>query len=155
MPNESKTPRTDAEVVDAGWIIASHSDGQFVRLKDYNDLRSQLTDCQKANVRLTDLVRYQRAELHQTGLISDDEYAALCAVPDSPARLEGYDKLKSELDEALEVVRDCIEEVKKQVRAQTPTGFTGNMMSEFTSNIIDQLNSLKRADQLLAKFKKV
>src|SRR5688500_5811187 len=46
------------------------------------------------NQRLFDLVRYQRGELHEAGLITDDEYAWLAAGVDGsqPARrLEDYD----------------------------------------------------------------
>jgi len=56
--------------------------------------------CMEAeNQRLMDLVRYQRSELHEAGLISNEEYAALVADSDSGqrvARLEGYDKLRKE-----------------------------------------------------------
>ncbi|MEO6324787.1 MAG: hypothetical protein ABIT01_05875 [Thermoanaerobaculia bacterium] len=41
-------------------------------------------------VRLLDLVRYQRAELHEQGLISDTKYAELLRIKGSPARLEKY-----------------------------------------------------------------
>lgn len=60
------------------------------------------------NVRLFDLVRYMRAELHEENLISDEEYAWLCAEASmanspkggspSPRRLEDYDGIKQELE---------------------------------------------------------
>jgi hypothetical protein len=40
--------------------------------------------------RLWDLVRYQRHELHQAGLITDDEFAELTEDIASIARLEYY-----------------------------------------------------------------
>lgn len=58
------------------------------------------------NTRLFDLVRYSRATLHQDGLITDDEYAWLCAAPmatsenggsPSARRLEDYDELRAEI----------------------------------------------------------
>ena len=48
----------------------------------------------KAAERNADLVRHQRSELHDAGLITDEEYAALVADSQSGqrvARLEGYD----------------------------------------------------------------
>lgn len=59
------------------------------------------------HVRLFDLVRYMRAELHDKDLITDEEYAWLCAEATmandpkggspSPRRLEDYDKLRADL----------------------------------------------------------
>ncbi len=51
--------------------------------------------------RLTDLVRYQRGPLHDTGLISDEEYAVLAGDHAAVARLEGYDALRSDLTRLL------------------------------------------------------
>jgi hypothetical protein len=50
--------------------------------------------------RLTDLVRYQRGPLHDTGLISDEEYAVLAGDHAAVARLEGYDALRAALTAA-------------------------------------------------------
>lgn len=53
--------------------------------------------------RLMDLVRHQRHELHEEGLISDEEFAALVADSDGGkrvARLESYDEVKAQLLEA-------------------------------------------------------
>jgi len=59
------------------------------------------------HVRLFDLVRYSRSSLHKDGLITDEEYAWLCADAPmatspsggspSPRRLEDYDKLRRDL----------------------------------------------------------
>ena len=72
-------------------------------------MRAELEASEKERQRLFDLVRYQRAELHEAGLISDDEYFALASSPQSKecvARLEGYDAMKAQL-----------ESVKKQLAA--------------------------------------
>jgi transposase len=50
------------------------------------------------NTRLFDLVRYSRAELHESGLITDEEYVMLASDSASVERLEDYDKLRAKLD---------------------------------------------------------
>jgi hypothetical protein len=58
------------------------------------------------HLRLFDLVRFMRAELHQADLITDEEYAWLCmeapmnqgAGSPSPRRLEDYDELRAKLN---------------------------------------------------------
>lgn len=72
--------------------------GDLMRLGKENEaLRAQ-------RQRLFDLVRYQRAELHQAGLLSDDEYAEICESgatgtdAGSVARLETYDELRREVE---------------------------------------------------------
>lgn len=48
--------------------------------------------------RLYDLVRYQRAELHEAGLITDEEYGAMMSDKGaSRKRLETYDNLRTAL----------------------------------------------------------
>jgi hypothetical protein len=55
------------------------------------------------NVRLFDLVRYMRSELHEADLITDQEYGWLCAEAPmakgqgspSPRRLEDYDEIRA------------------------------------------------------------
>ena len=57
------------------------------------------------NVRLFDLVRYMRSELHEAELITDEEYAWLLSEAPmargkgspSPRRLEDYDEIRTEL----------------------------------------------------------
>jgi hypothetical protein len=50
------------------------------------------------DLRLHDLIRHQRGPLHDAGLITDAEYAALAADHGAVARLEGYDALRAEND---------------------------------------------------------
>jgi hypothetical protein len=57
------------------------------------------------NVRLFDLVRFMRSELHEADLITDREYGWLCAEAPmakgqgspSPRRLEDYDEIRSKM----------------------------------------------------------
>ncbi len=70
------------------------------------------------HVRLFDLVRYHRSELHQTGLITDDEYDWLmrgCPMSrapgggsPSPRRLEDYDRLRVRLQNVETNLRNLI-----------------------------------------------
>lgn len=62
--------------------------------------------------RMFDLVRYQRAELHQSDLITDEEYAMLCQegatgeMKGSVQRLETYDQLQTKCAELQERVME-------------------------------------------------
>ena len=57
------------------------------------------------NVRLFDLVRFMRSELHEAELITDQEYGWLCAEAPmakgqgspSPRRLEDYDEIRAKM----------------------------------------------------------
>lgn len=51
----------------------------------------------KCDERLLDLVRYQRQELHQAELITDEEYIQLLQEEGSRKRLESYDELRERL----------------------------------------------------------
>lgn len=65
----------------------------------------------KTNKRLFDLVRYQRSELLEAGLITEDEYLYILSDAPlakgggspSPRRLEDYDQVKASYMEALEL----------------------------------------------------
>lgn len=54
------------------------------------------------NLRLFDLVRHQRSELHQAGLITDEEYTYLVGQGNtSVKRLESYDHMRAKLAEII------------------------------------------------------
>lgn len=108
----SERPKTSAS--DRPAEVQPLSAGQ--RDPNYDDemkaAREELAELKKGakintHVRLFDLVRYQRAELHEAGLITDAEYAWLCAeapMSKSPKggspsrqRLEDYDELRAKL----------------------------------------------------------
>jgi len=57
----------------------------------------QVDRLREENLRLLDLVRYQRSELHEAGLITDEEYASLASEKGSVSRLESYDTLRDRL----------------------------------------------------------
>ncbi len=65
---------------------------------DLAALVAEVRRLQDDNTRLTDLVRYQRGDLHTASLITDAEYADLAGLTGSPARMEGYDALRGELE---------------------------------------------------------
>jgi hypothetical protein len=51
------------------------------------------------NQRLRDLIRYCRHELHDEGLITDEEFAALVEVgSESARRLESYDAMRDQIE---------------------------------------------------------
>jgi hypothetical protein len=65
------------------------------------------------HVRMFDLVRYCRANLHEDGLITDKEYAWLCSAPmatspdggsPSARRLEDYDQFQARIKQLEELV---------------------------------------------------
>lgn len=83
------------------WEAEAQRDGA---LKERNEARSKQPI--NTHIRLRDLVRYARAELHQSDLITDQEYADLCIGTNadrkfsgspSPRRLEDYDDMRKEL----------------------------------------------------------
>lgn len=81
-------------------------DGEFeklvehlsVCLQDRTHLRDLYAELKSQQQRLIDLVRYQRQELHEAGLINDAEYAWLLEDAGSVGRLETYDKVRAERD---------------------------------------------------------
>lgn len=72
------------------------------------------------NVRLFDLVRFMRSELHDANLITDQEYGWLCAEAPmakgqgspSPRRLEDYDEVKAthaaEVSKLRAALKNCL-----------------------------------------------
>lgn len=71
-------------------------------------LERELNEAKKETERLFDLVRYQRAELHQENLISDDEYVALLADSESKKRLETYDDMRQQLTTAKDLIEKLV-----------------------------------------------
>lgn len=76
----------------------------------------RVKEVEKERERLFDLVRYQRAELHQAELISDGEYTSLLADYSSKARLETYDDMRKQLSILRTEYRNALEEIKKLQR---------------------------------------
>lgn len=76
----------------------------------------ELAEAERTAVRLermSDLVRYKRAELHNDGLISDEEYAEIVQDHAAVARLEGYDAIKGELEGARKRIAELEEFIKR------------------------------------------
>jgi hypothetical protein len=64
---------------------------------------------EQANQRLPDLVRHQRGALHEAGLITDAEYAALASDHGAVARLEGYDAAREQANQRAEQAEQMAE----------------------------------------------
>lgn len=78
------------------------------------------------NVRLFDLVRYMRSELHEAGLITDQEYDWLCSSPmacspkggsPSSERLEDYDEIRAKMI-AVAAERDSLRRENEELKAR-------------------------------------
>jgi hypothetical protein len=84
------------------------------------------TDAKGEVERLRDLVRHQRAELHEVDLISDEEYAALAMMgKDSVARLESYDAMRrqiADLTTQLTALREAAEGEWKPIETSPKNG---------------------------------
>jgi hypothetical protein len=120
---EIPTPRTDAIETNIGsescrsrWIV----DSDFARQLERENaaMREQIKNSAiNTNVRLFDLVRYMRSELHEAELITDEEYAWLCGGCEmanstkggspSPRRLEDYDAMREAIKEARRVIENA------------------------------------------------
>lgn len=113
---ETPTPRTDDYSFECS-VTRQMSDGLALKkMVDFaRQLERELTEALACLVRYRDLVRYQRAELHEAGLITDEEYTALLSDDKAVARLESYDQLQSRLTALERVAKDmafAIEEIK-------------------------------------------
>ena len=109
----------DVKAALAGGVAHSRSRLELA-LTRYQKRYNKLTLCPempsiKTDVRLFDLVRYMRSELHQANLITDAEFAWLLqANPGEPSqdgspsreRLESYDELRARLEEAESRLKD-------------------------------------------------
>ena len=97
------------------------------------------------NVRLFDLVRYMRSELHKAELITDDEYFWLCAEAPmakgdgspSPRRLEDYDEIRAKMKR--------MEGALKSIKAHDGPGFPHGTCANIASDALASENT-ERAD---------
>lgn len=114
------------------------------------ELRQRLANLEKpainTNVRLFDLVRFMRAELHEAQLITDDEYTWLSADSPmasngpgggspSPRRLEDYDELRQRL-----------EAVTAKVEEQTQ--YTGTVCDKLAEAASERDEALQRVEAM-------
>lgn len=126
------TPETD-DIFDAyarcacGTACVRAKMQQIERERD--EAREQIASCAiNTNVRLFDLVRYMRSELHQASLITDEEYSWLCngcemanspqGGSPSPRRLEDYDVMSEQLEAMREAIREAHEAFKNVMELQ-------------------------------------
>lgn len=117
----------------AAWHAAFGTTQLSHAIAERDQLRAEverLTKKQPINthVRLFDLVRFMRTELHAADLITNDEYAWLCqhtfpgdpkAGSPSPRRLEDYDDLRAQLAAARPI--EIVENVAGNIERFTPT----------------------------------
>ena len=80
---------------------------------------------QELNQRVHDLVRFMRQELHQEGLITDEEYAVLAQDHGAVVRLEDYDAV--------------VQKAKEAAASKRPSGLVQVLINE----IVDLNKSLK------------
>ena len=76
---------------DKGYHVGCNCAACGYRRAKIMDAAPELIAAARENQRLRDLVRHQRMELHEAGLISDEEYAEIAADHGAVARLEAYD----------------------------------------------------------------
>lgn len=99
--------------------------------------------------RLFDLVRHQRAELHEADLISDEEYAALATATGSVDRLHKYDDMRERI---IALERNAIEQTATilRIRQEAQTLFDANQAANaHIGAIADECKKFKeRADAL-------
>jgi hypothetical protein len=68
------------------------------------------------NQQIHDLVRFMRTELHQEGLITDEEYVALAGDNSATQRLEDYDRV--------------VQRAKEAAASKRPSGLVHALISE-------------------------
>lgn len=107
--------------------------------RERDEVREQIASCAiNTNVRLFDLVRYMRSELHQASLITDEEYSWLCngcemasspqSGSPSPRRLEDYDVMSEQLEAMREAIKEACEALKAISRSTDYAGDHGSAM---------------------------
>ncbi len=92
------------------------------------------------SVRLFDLVRFMRSELHQANLITDEEYAWLCMEAPlaqspvggspSPRRLEDYDQLRIRMSE-IEADKARLDWLMEMAQWHTPLSMVHGEVREY------------------------
>lgn len=95
-------------------------------MKKHTPVKVTAASAINTHVRLFDLVRYMRQELHAADLINDEEYSWLCLESDmarsskggspSPRRLEDYDELRKRSDLAFAACRSIRFATEQAVR---------------------------------------
>jgi len=113
-------------------------------------LERELAEANKQLERYHDLVRYQRAELHQADLISDEEYGKLLSDSKSVARLENYDDVATDRDRWRKMAADAvlglcrlIDETDGDVpHKPQPCGVLGHPLCRY-HEIISRFNAMK------------
>lgn len=93
------------------------------------------------SVRLFDLVRYMRSELHEAGLITDREYGWLCSEAPmakgqgspSPRRLEDYDEIRAKMKR--------MESALKSIAAHDGPSFPHGTCAKIATEGLDSENS--------------
>ena len=131
--NNQQRPTPETDQAWAKWPYAGpgvHANFARKLERERDDAREQIASCAiNTNVRLFDLVRYMRSELHQASLITDAEYSWLCngcemanspqGGSPSPRRLEDYkmlacqSKRNAELQKQLEATKAYAERCKQ------------------------------------------
>lgn len=77
-------------------------------MRELTEAREQLASLNGHCLRFYDLIYHQRAELHEAGLITDEEYAKIVAENNgSVPRLETYDQLRDQLRQAAGIIELC------------------------------------------------
>jgi len=92
------------------------------------------------NVRLFDLVRYMRSELHEAELITEQEYGWLCAEAPmakgqgspSPRRLEDYDEIRARMKR--------MESALKSIAAHDGPGFPHGTCAKIAAEGLESEN---------------
>jgi hypothetical protein len=102
--------------------------------------------------RLRDLVRYERHALHNSGLISNEEFADLVQVQGAVARLEGYDVCRQRAEAAEQRAAELagkLAEAQKTLRIQR-AAWDGVIKIEVDGELVDFAEAqIKRIDAAL------
>ncbi len=114
--------------------------------------RERLAAAQERIQRLTDLVRYQRHEIHTTGLISDEEYSELAQVPGAVARLESYDEFRFQYELKIQQLKVIITDV---CRAVNPELDPAQVDSSGASDLLMEIGQLRANSAALGLMRSI